>query len=67
MRKDLKLTFSRSSNGNLFRVVMGVVLQEQYTASQCSVPFLRFPGVAASIRLHDMHCLSCDLAQDNQS
>ena len=29
--------------------------------------FLRFPGVAASIRLHDMHRLSCDLAQDSQS
>ena len=26
---------------------------------------LQFPGVAASIRLHNMHHLSCDLAQDN--
>ena len=30
--------------------------------------FLRFPGgVAASIRLHNMHCLLYDLAQDNLS
>ena len=29
--------------------------------------FLRFPGVAASICLHIMHRLSCDLAQENQS
>ena len=25
------------------------------------VSFFRFPGVAASIRLHNMHRLSCDL------
>ena len=29
--------------------------------------FLRFPGVAVSIRLHNMHCLSCDLAQKNEN
>ena len=29
--------------------------------------FLRFPGVAASIRLHNMHCVSWGHAQDNQS
>ena len=29
--------------------------------------FLRLPGIAASIPLHYMHCLLCDLAQDNQS
>ena len=29
--------------------------------------FLRFPGVAVSIRLHNMYRLSCELAQDNQS
>ena len=31
--------------------------------------FLRFTGVtvAASISLHNMHPLSCDLTQDNQS
>ena len=29
--------------------------------------FLRFPGVAASICLHSIYRLSCDLAQDNQS
>ena len=28
--------------------------------------FLRFLGVAASFCLHNMHRLSCDLAQDNQ-
>ena len=28
--------------------------------------FLRFHGIAASIFLHIMHRLSCDLAQDNQ-
>ena len=40
-------------------------------AEHCESVFLtsilRFPGVAASIRLHNMHCLSCDLAEDNQS
>ena len=30
-------------------------------------PFLQFPGVAASFRLHNMHHLLWDLAQDNQS
>ena len=29
--------------------------------------FLPFSSVAASIRLHNMHCLLCELAQDNQS
>ena len=29
--------------------------------------FFGFPGVAASICLHYMHSLSCNLAQDNQS
>ena len=29
--------------------------------------FLWFPGVTASIPLYNMHCLSCNLAQDNQS
>ena len=29
--------------------------------------FLQFPGVAASTRLHNMHRLSFDLAEDNQS
>ena len=29
--------------------------------------FLGFPGVAALICLHNMHCLSYDLTQDNQS
>ena len=30
-------------------------------------PFLRFPGIAASIRQHNMQRLSCDLTQGNQS
>ena len=63
MRKDFKSTFGRSSHGNLWRVSRGVVLQEQNTASQ----FLRFPDVAASIRLYNMNCLLCNLAHDNQS
>ena len=29
--------------------------------------FLQIPGVAALICVHNMHRLSCDLAQDNQS
>ena len=29
--------------------------------------FWLFPGVAASMRLHSMHCLSCDFAQDSKS
>ena len=29
--------------------------------------FMYFPGVAASICLHNMHRLSCDFAQDNQA
>ena len=29
--------------------------------------FLGFPGVASSVRLYNMHLLSCNLAQDNQS
>ena len=63
MRNDFKSTFSRSSHGNLWRVDRGVVLQEQNTASQFSSPLsCDFP-----IRLHNMHCLSCNLAQDNQS
>ena len=38
-----------------------------YRNSVFLISFLRFPGVAASIRLHNMHELSCDLAHDNQS
>ena len=67
MRKDFKSTFSHSSHGNLRRVGRGVVLQEQNTVSQFSLPLLRFPGVASSICLNNMHRLLCDLAQDNQS
>ena len=29
--------------------------------------FLQFPGTGAAILLHNMHHLSCDLVQDNQS
>ena len=29
--------------------------------------FLQFPGTSAAILLHNMHHLSCDLIQDNQS
>ena len=37
-------------------------LQSVFLAS-----FFQFLGIAASICLHNMHCLLCDLAQDNQS
>ena len=30
------------------------------------VSFMQFPGVATSIHLHNMHRLTCDLAQDNR-
>ena len=33
----------------------------------CLSLFLQFSGVAASNRLNNMHCVSCDHAQDNQS
>ena len=39
----------------------------EHRASVFLASFLRFPGVYASIRLHNMHRLSCYLAQDNQS
>ena len=38
MRKDLKSTFCCSSHGNLRRVDRDVVMQEQITGSQFSLP-----------------------------
>ena len=39
----------------------------EHSDSVFLISFLRFTGVAVSIRLRNMHRLSCDLVQDNQS
>ena len=67
MRKDFKSTFSRSSHGNLWQVGRSVILQIQsvkFGILQLSFPCL---FVATSICLQNMHRLSNDHAQDNQS
>ena len=64
VRKDFKSIFSRSSHG---KEEEHCHARAEHGESVFHASLLRFPGVAASIRLHYMHRLSCDLAQDNQS
>ena len=61
MRMDFKSTFSHSSHCNLW-----CALSCKSTTLRVSCPCL-FPGIAASIHLHNMNFLSCNLIQDNQS
>ena len=39
----------------------------EHSESVFLASFLQFPGIAASIGLHNIHRLWCNLAQDNQS
>ena len=67
MRKDFEAAFSRSSHGRL-----ATCEQVHYSsrAERLESTFLssssQSPNVAASVLLHNMHRLSCDLPQDNQ-
>ena len=65
MRKDFKGAFKRSSHGNLWCVGRCIIMQLEHKSYWLD-SFLWFPGVAASIRLHNMHCLLCDFAKDNE-
>ena len=69
MRKDFESAFSRSSHGNLWLVGRRrrCPARTEHLESVILAPFLWFPSISASIRLHNMHHLSCALAQDNQS
>ena len=55
MRKDFEFTFSRSSQGNLWRMGRGVVLQEQNTVSQFSSPL----SCNFSVKLPQFACILC--------
>ena len=67
VRKDSKSTFSHNSHGTCDVWAGHCPARVEHSKSVLLSSFLRLSGVAASIRLHYMHRLSCDLAQDNQS
>ena len=66
MRKDFKSTVAAVMAN--YDVWAGhCPARAEHSESVFPTSFLQFHDVAASICLHKMHRLSCDLAQDNQS
>ena len=67
MRKDFQIHIQSQQSWQL--VTCGqrrCPARAEHLESGFLASFLRFPGVATSISLHNIHSLSCDIAKDNQ-